>query len=90
MDIFILAGTLAGVAANNATDMFVLTGTGITSGSSAFGFGLSTTKTHGRFGLYIATAATAGNLQVMAAQHTSGTNVTTVDAGSLLTLHRFA
>jgi hypothetical protein len=82
------ATTLA--AGTTAPDLEAVARLAASSGSDTTAFGLTTSNTsqflHGR----LVMSSTAGNLQVQAAQNTSGGNAVTVKAGSRLILVRVA
>lgn len=62
----------------------------ITSGSTVISLGASTAVTGAWLPITLITAGTAGNLQVKAAQNTSGANIVTIQSGSKLILQRTA
>jgi hypothetical protein len=74
-----------------ATVMEVVAQLNAVSGTTAAAFGVSGSNTSIRiWGRLDNTSGVAGNLQVMAAQNTSGANVVSVKAGSLLRMVRKA
>lgn len=80
-------GTTGGVSGGASTDLSIPF-SGFTSGSSTFGFGLSTNVTTVMIAGILTMSSTAGNFQVQAAQNTSGANVVTVAASSYILLTR--
>ena len=77
-------GTSTGVSGTTASDMQLIFQS-FTSGSTAISFGLSTNITTLEIvGIYACT--TSGTFQVMAAQNTSGSNISSIAASSHLTL----
>lgn len=84
-----MGGTTGGVTGNNATDMFIPYGFA-TSGVGFCAFGASPTPSVAFVRGQLTTTGTAGTLQVMAAQNTSGVNVTKIHLGSRILLQRVA
>jgi hypothetical protein len=84
-----VGGTPAGVGAGVSTDMSIVF-TQVTSGSTAFTFGASTGNTTILFEGWLRMGATPGNLQVQAAQSTSGGNATRILDRSMLTVVQIA
>lgn len=84
-----IGGTAGGVSGTTSTDM-TLQSDAVTSGSTAFPFGASTSATSAYLDGILAVGSTAGNLQVMAAQNTSGANATSVLIFSYIVIERRA
>lgn len=85
----VTVGALTSVVGNSSADMALVTGQA-TSGVSRFGAGLSTTPDNTIMRCRVVMGATAGNFQVQASQHVSGTNIATVAADSEMVARRVA
>lgn len=87
-----LGGSPAGVSTFLASDMFIgaNASTSTSSGSAYATYGLSTSNTGSVNPLLLIMSSTAGNLQIQAAQNTSGTNAVTIKKGSLLVARRLS
>lgn len=78
------SGPSTTLAASTAPDMKVVFQGSATSGTTTVDFGTTTSNTTSRLRFYVANGANAGNLQIQAAQNTSGANIVTVVGGSML------